>query len=112
MSINSSGHVAAALRAKSYFSQSDAVKEKVNGLRFYSFVENLEKNFELEKENLANQLVDIIKKIIRSDNLLVSYTGDSAGLEIVKNSLVDFKAEIDRFCSETISNYKDIVFLS
>ncbi|MCF0229503.1 MAG: insulinase family protein [Parasporobacterium sp.] len=101
MTVNSSGHVVAAMRARSYFSGSETLKEKTNGLRFYEFIDRLESEFDELKEEIINNIKDVIRKIISPDNLLISYTGDSQGLELFGDTLADFSRELASFGSKT-----------
>ena len=82
MVINSSGHLAASVRAASYFSESGAVREKMNGLSFYKFVEHLESHFEEEKEHLASKIVSLAKQVFVPHSMLVSYTGEDEGFDL------------------------------
>lgn len=88
------GHVAASLRAASYNSESSYLKEQINGLEFYKFVENLEKNFDTEKTKLIDALETILKKVITRDGIILSVTCDEAGLERVKQRLAAFAAKL------------------
>ncbi len=86
MSLNQSGHIGAVVRALSYFSKPDAVKELMNGIEFYKFVENLEKNFDREKENLIENIKDVMDQLTKG-RCIISFTGDKEGLDIFMNRL-------------------------
>ena len=90
MSINSAGHVAAAVRAGSYYAESEAVREIVNGIQFYKFVEHLEKNFDTEKDKCISGIIAVLNKILKTENLLVSCTADDEGYTLVKDEIKAF----------------------
>ncbi len=94
MSINSSGHVAAAVRAGSYYSESEAVREIVNGIQFYKFVEHLEKNFDAEKDKCICGIINVLDKILKPENVIVSCTADKEGYELVKKEISSFSRDI------------------
>lgn len=76
MGLESSGNSAAALRAMSYYSETALIRERINGIEFYKFVEKIEKDFENEKAGLIQGIRKLIETVFRKDNLLVSLTGD------------------------------------
>ncbi len=84
MSLMSAGHVAASLRAASYYSENSALKEQINGIEFYKFVERLEKNYEQEKDTLISNIKAILADIIDPSKLLISCTADGDGFELVR----------------------------
>ena len=100
MSLNSAGHVAASLRAASYYSKSGYIKEQINGIEFYKFVEQLESNFEERKEELVQNIKDILSMILQHDGLLVSFTGDEAGYELFKTRFESFAAFLKNHAGE------------
>ncbi|SHI98242.1 insulinase family protein [Parasporobacterium paucivorans] len=90
MSLNSSGHSAASLRSMSYYSVTAYLRELTNGIEFYKFIENLEKNFESEKENVISRLNALLSLLKYKENLIVSVTGDSEGFSKSAQPLGDF----------------------
>ena len=82
MTLNSAGHVAAAMRAASYVSKISYLKEQTNGIAFYQFVEELEANFEERKEDLICKIKEVLDAIIRPDGMLVSVTCDEEGYQV------------------------------
>ena len=96
MSLNSAGHVASSLRAASYYSKSGCLRELINGIEFYKFVEDLEKNFEQKKETLISNIKMILQEMIRTDGLLVSFTGDEEGYAVFKERFKGLKEKIDK----------------
>ena len=100
MSLMSAGHVAAALRASSYFSESSALKEQINGIEFYKFVENLEKNFDAECPAVIANVTSIMEKILVPDGIFINCTADSEGIALVSERLKKFKERLDAYAGE------------
>lgn len=84
---NQAGHAAAANRALSYLSDFALVKEQMEGIDFYSFIKNLEENFEEEYDNLAIQLEKVRKMIFNAKNLMMSYTADQFPASVMMEDL-------------------------
>lgn len=87
----SAGHTLAAGRALSYLSKPAMVLEHVNGIPFYQFLEDLEKNFEDRKEELTEKLQQVIRYIFRPENLLVDYTAQKEGLVGIEQLIKELK---------------------
>ncbi|MBQ9030402.1 MAG: insulinase family protein [Parasporobacterium sp.] len=97
MALNTSGHVAASLRAASYYSEVSAVREQINGLDFYRFVEELEQNFDQRFETLADEILQITQQIFAPGNFVISYTGDREGLALFRKELQGFQKELESY---------------
>ncbi|MCY6370793.1 insulinase family protein [Clostridium ganghwense] len=72
MAIFDAGHVVAAHRLFSYFSPVGQYEEITSGLKFYKFVENLEKNFDSKADEIISNLEKISKEIFNKNNLIIS----------------------------------------
>lgn len=108
MSLNSSGHSAASLRAMSYFSLSGYLRELTNGIEFYKFVEELERNFEAKKDEIAANIEKLLSILQCKENLIVSITSDEQGFSQAASLLKDF---ISRLKNEPQSGQKPILKL-
>ena len=75
-SIPSSGHSSAVQRAASYSSTVAWIQELSGGIAFYQFLEELETNYDVRKEELKVQLKKLMSMLFRKDNMVVSFTGD------------------------------------
>lgn len=75
MSITDSGHTATANRAMSYFSKGAYLKEVLEGITFYEFVNDLYKNFDVSYEDICKKLQEAIHAFAKPENLIISYTG-------------------------------------
>ena len=85
------GHSLASLRALGYFSPTAAVSEQISGLAFYRFIEELERDFDSRKEELAASLKELSRYIFRPENLLVDYTATKEGYAGMKEAVLDLK---------------------
>ncbi|MDE6389063.1 MAG: insulinase family protein [Lachnospiraceae bacterium] len=90
----SAGHTLAAGRALSYLSKPAMVLEHINGIPFYQFLEDLEKNFEDRKEGLAEKLQQVVCYIFRPENLLVDYTAEKDGLTGLEPLIRNLKSSL------------------
>lgn len=75
MGITDNGHTAAANRAMSYFSKGAYMKEVLEGISFFEFVNNLYKNFDAFYEDICEKLQAAIHAFAKPENLIISYTG-------------------------------------
>ncbi len=96
MVLNSSGHVAATLRANSYFVKSAYLKDLINGIEFYKFVERIEKDFETCKDEIVSNIKDVLAKLFKPENLLVSITADEEGYQIFQKRFETLAARFDK----------------
>ncbi len=90
----SSGHTFAAVRAMSYFSETAAVSELVNGLPCYRMLEQLTENFDANKKELVAKLEELAKCIFRPENLLVDITATEEGFACIKDLVPSMKAKL------------------
>lgn len=75
-SLASAGHNTAALRAQSYLQFSARYKDATDGVTYYEFLMDLEKNFEAKKEALKDKLSLVMAEVLRKGSLIISYTGE------------------------------------
>ena len=104
MSLTSSGHTTAAMRAMSYFSNTAYLSELTSGITFYKLVEHIEKNFDQCKDEVIEKLKETASYIFKADNLLVSYTAQKEGLagleaevESLKTSLGKLQKDAEKY---------------
>lgn len=108
MSLNSQGHTAAAMRASSYYSESSCLKENMDGIEYYRFIENLEKNFDSEKDKLIENLENLVKKLIMNNDIIVSFTGDEQGYRLVEKRLERFFENLHQARTEINGEYTPV----
>ena len=90
MKLNSAGHSYASVRAMSYCSGNGKYNDLTGGIAYYHFLKELEENFDEKKEMIAETLEKVLTRIIRKDNLLVSFTADDSGYRFLEKSLPEF----------------------
>ncbi len=88
------GHSTAVLRSCSYFSETAAVSELVSGIPAFRLFEELEANFDANKEELIEKLTTLSQMIFRSENLLVDVTGDEEGYKAVTSEICELKSKL------------------
>ncbi|MDP4145706.1 MAG: insulinase family protein [Bacillota bacterium] len=74
MGILQSGHVIAALRVSSYFSNTGRFQELTTGISLYKFIADLEKNFDAKSDEIIENLNKISKIIFNKSSVLISVT--------------------------------------
>ncbi len=94
MKLNSAGHSYASVRAMSYNSVNAKYNDLTGGIAYYEFLKELEEHFEERKEDLAEKLTALVNRIIRKDNLLVSYTADDTGYVLMTEELGGFVKDL------------------
>lgn len=94
MSMTSSGHSTAALRALSYCSQTAKLSDLMSGLEFYRLVDRLESHFEEEKTDLITKLQKLMNYIFRPENLMVDYTANDEGYAKLEREIEPFKKQL------------------
>ena len=91
-SMVSAGHSTAAIRALAYFSPTAALSEQISGIPQYRLLEELDKNFEVRKDELVACLKELTKYIFRPENLLVDYTATKEGCKGLETAIRGLKA--------------------
>lgn len=92
--MTSAGHSLAAIRAMSYFSETAAISELVNGIPCLRLLEKLEADFEANKKELIGKLEMLAKCIFRPENLMVDFTSCEEGYEQLKAFVPVLKATL------------------
>ena len=102
--IMSSGHVTATKRMSSYYNQLGIYQEKVNGLDYYKFLKNIDKNIDSNIEDLKKKLYEIKELIFNVNNMRVSVVGSNDeknallnNLELLQKSLPDNNVDYQNY---------------
>ncbi len=101
MSMTSSGHSTAALRALSYSSKTAKLTDMMSGLEFYRLAEHLESRFDEEKAGLITKLQKLMHYIFRPENLMVDYTANAEGYARLEREIRPFKEQLYTDAVET-----------
>ena len=99
----SAGHSTAVLRGASYSSPMAAFQDEMAGVGYYQFIEKLEKEFDIRKEELVKKLNVLMTKILRPELLCVSYTGERESLDTVMKQVKALKDTLRTEVVETSS---------
>ena len=90
-----SGHVTSRGRAASYVMPIHNIMDYLDGLEYYRFIDDIDKNFDERYEQLAEDLTKLYKKVFRKDAMLISYTS--------KQPVSSIEAYVSKLC-DSISN--------
>ena len=82
--MTSAGHSLAAIRAMSYFSETAAISELVNGIPCLRLLEKIEADFDTNKKELMEKLAELARCIFRPENLMIDFTSCEEGYEKLK----------------------------
>ena len=93
-SMTSAGHSLAAIRAMSYFSETAAVSELVNGIPCLRLLEKIDSDFDGNKEELIEKLGELAKCIFRPENFMVDVTATEEGYEVLKELIPELRASL------------------
>ncbi len=85
-----SGHLTAGQRAASYLNAANYIKERQEGVDYYRFIDRLDRGFDELYEETAALLKDVLSKILRKDNLIVSFTSDRKAEEALAGVMKAF----------------------
>ena len=91
MSLSSAGHSVSAIRAMSYFSKSAKYNDMTGGIALYRLVAEIEENFDEKKAGFVAKIKEMMAKIFRSENLMVSITAEEEGIRPIRQELPQFK---------------------
>ena len=97
--MTSAGHQVAMGRAASYFSPVAAISNQLNGIELYRLVNEIEKNFEVKKEELKEKLQEICKFLFRPENLMFDFTGSKESYDSFADIVSGFA---DKLTTETL----------
>ncbi len=107
MKMVSAGHTTAMGRAASYFSKSAMLNEQMNGLEFYRFLEDLEKNFDSKKDDLIQKLKQLCREIFVLNDIVISYTADDEGYKVLEKTLPAFLGAFPSVFGQKYDNRKN-----
>ena len=109
MGIMDSGHVSMAGRVMSYVSKGAYIKEIMEGIGFYEFVEALNKNFDEAYEGICKNLKAALHVLAKPENLIISYTGTENIESELGNAINNLKERLNSDTSDEGDQSIDIV---
>lgn len=90
-SLPAAGHATAAGRALSGQSELSAWTDRTTGISFYRFLEQLVTHFDERKEEITENLTQVLHMVFRPENLIVSLTADEEGFAGAEEEICDLK---------------------
>ncbi len=108
MALSSSGHITAALRAESYFSNSSKYREYLEGVAFFEYVEKWDADFDEQYESIVGILEMLVNKIFNSDRLTIGLTCEEKDTDTIKDILKEYVIKHNKLETYT-DNVKNIV---
>ncbi len=108
MALSSSGHITAALRAESYFSNSSKYREYLEGVAFFEYVEKWDADFDEQYESIVGILEMLVSKIFNSDRLTIGLTCEEKDTDTIKDILKEYVIKHNKLETYT-DNVKNIV---
>ncbi len=85
--LKSAGHNTAIKRASSYHSESGYLNERMTGISFYEFLNDLYEHFEERKRTIIEMLKSISHRLFNKEAMLVSFTADEEGFEMLTGAM-------------------------
>ncbi len=111
MDLQSSGHMTAAVRALSYFNETSAIMDSMNGVDGYRKMDEVCEllNDEAEAKKIVELFEEMAAYIFRADNLLVDCTGDAGSFDEICDLSRDFAQAMHQAKSCTDEPYKIVL---
>ena len=94
-SMTGMGHTVAMLYGMSQLSASGYYSNLMRGYGFYLFIQEIEKDFDNRKEEIAGTLNQLIKLIFTKENLVVSFNANDDGYDKFKAAFGDFAGKLN-----------------
>lgn len=94
--ILTAGHVVVANRLFSYFSPTGHYLELLQGIEYYKFLVEIEREFDSKKDKIKTNLEEVFKKIFNKNQLLISVTTAKNDYNKVKENLPTIIKDLNR----------------
>ena len=91
MNISAAGNSHAAIRAMSYFSETERINDLATGIGFYLRLKEIDDHFDAEKETLFAKLQELMRRIFRAENLMVGCTANEEGFAYLEKEITGLK---------------------
>lgn len=95
MKLNGSGHSAALTRSMSYFSELAKLNDEMEGIAYYNFLCDLEKNFAKKSKQVKEIFKQILLYAVNKENMLMSVTADEDGYKAFVEAMPEFLSAVE-----------------
>lgn len=96
MSIYNSGQAVTMARLKSYFDSASAYSEKVSGIDFYFFIQDIEKQMDENANVYIDKLIEVYNKVFNPNGLVMNIIGDRGAVDGFIKSAEAFIGKLDK----------------
>ncbi len=93
-SLIGAGHIKSATRALSYSEENYYLSDMFEGIAYFDLLNDLMKNYDEKFVDLVSKLNQLCNYVFCKDNLLISFTGNNEGLDILSNNLNNFVSNL------------------
>ncbi len=100
-----SGYTIAINRAMSYYLESMALMEKISGVDYMTFIDDIYATFDSRAEEIMANIRRVIELIFTKDNLNISFTGDDNGYMAMTDCLQGFVDGLGQEATEPASRH-------
>lgn len=94
--LTSGGHSAAIMDSMAQFSPSMYYTNRISGISYYKFIEEIDRNFDTVKEEVAENLLKLTKLIFKKENLTFSVTANEEGYNFVMDNFAGFTENLNK----------------
>ncbi len=88
------GHSIAAARAMASVSKQSAFSDLIQGVTYYRFICDLLNNYDAVAGDMTENLKYVLGLILRTENMIVDFTGDRTEADLLKERIADFREEL------------------
>lgn len=85
--VANSGYTIAINRAMSYYLENMALMERITGVDYMTFIDELWDSFDERADEILENIRKTMKSIFTKDNLIISFTGNDEGYEAISTSI-------------------------
>ncbi|MCR5650520.1 MAG: insulinase family protein [Lachnospiraceae bacterium] len=97
--MQSSGHVVSSTRALSYISDQMYYNDKLSGIEFYRYVDELERDFENRIDKAVKDMKKVLEILLHGDNLMTDVTSSKKAFDETVKSTLELKKLLSKKAS-------------
>ncbi|MGI6109323.1 MAG: insulinase family protein [Eubacteriaceae bacterium] len=92
--IQSAGHAVAVQRLSAGYSESARLFEEIGGIAFFDWISKMDKEYEVEQEEIADGLMQTMLQVVNRNGLTISITAEPEDMETVEKQVLEFASMI------------------